>query len=559
MAYFLVRWRNNQISDKKISILVGLLWGLMINFSLYSIFIGGWSALLLGGRRGIKNFIVSAFIALLLGSGTILSYHLSASQNEISNFGYSHLVYWGASLNSFAVPSIFHPIEQVRNLSRELYKGPHDESGVANAGIVTFVLVLIGIIAIFRKGEAKKYAYLFLLSLVGGVFALGPLLRWDGQIVSNCAFEPITNAIWQVGHALKPKLFEPSPPPGMNCGVPLPGLWLGSFIPFLEGARVSSRYMFVAVLGLIPIAAIGLSIFRPGLKVLFMALWLLEFLPNPIYGVPLDNQIHPVYTYVAQNLQTNEGIIEVTAAGMHMNGDVLYTSVLSNVPTANGYGSFWPKHTMDLWLYFLNRPSRWQEEETLSLLRQNRIRYVLAYRIGKQEEDLIAMMQQGPELQFEGCLDPLPNQSLRKFPICVFEVVDKEAYLTRTTGWSEREAWGIWAQGTESQMNLVVSQPTDLVLSISATPFCVEGKNQTITIFVNNVLLSEHLWQDCNIWSDRVQIPSSILQSGSNDVLLRYSYAARPVDVTNGQNSDPRPLSVGFLEMRVEKTGDGSR
>jgi len=81
----------------------------------------------------------------------------------------------------------------------------------------------------------------------------------------------------------------------------------------------------------------------------------------------------------------------------------------------------------------------------------------------------------------------------------------------------------------------------------------VPGQHQAITVTINNTLIAHHVWQDCSPWSAQISIPSSLLKKGKNMLRFSFAYAARPVDVTQGQNGDTRWLSVGFSKMEVEK------
>lgn len=130
-------------------------------------------------------------IALLAGSPAIVLFCLEAHQDEMVFFDVSHSMGWGASLNSLVVPSVYHPIGWIREFARSVYTGPYNESGVANLGTVTVFLALVGLIAIFREREIRRYAWVFPLLLSGGVLSLGLLLKWNGEVVTGCAFRSL--------------------------------------------------------------------------------------------------------------------------------------------------------------------------------------------------------------------------------------------------------------------------------------------------------------------------------------------------------------------------------
>ncbi|MGQ9467892.1 MAG: hypothetical protein ACUVSG_09680 [Anaerolineae bacterium] len=123
----------------------------------------------------------------------------------------------------------------------------------------------------------------------------------------------------------------------------------------------------------------------------------------------------------------------------------------------------------------------------------------------------------------------------------------------RTSGWSGEEPWGVWAEGQQSEALLWGAHPVDVRLSIEAFPHCVPGRNQALRISVNGMEIAEHQWFDCNPWSGEWVIPSALLQPGVNFLKFQYAYAARPVDVTGGQNGDARWLSVGFSRLEIQE------
>lgn len=555
LAWVLERWGKEPVKGPfgRAALLAGLIWGWMINFSLYSLFLG---ALLILAWGGVRVLWKAAVFALLLSGPVLISYYIGIRADHVSYFDVYHLVWWGASLNSLAVPSVSHPIPAIQDVARGLYKGPGNESGVANLGLLTFLLVLIGTVAVLREGKGKRYARLFYAGALGVCFSLGLFLRWDGQIVSACVWKPVTMALWRIGHALKPKLFaEPLPGDPVSCGIPLPGLLFSAAVPFYEGARVASRYAFVAALGIVPLAAKGLEALRPTMRWALAALWVLEFLPRPFVGQPLPSQAHPAYIWVASHLPPGEGVVEVQYPTLRIGGDVLYASWLSGIPTASGVGSFYPQHTLALWRYFLDAPHAWENPETAIRLRIFGIRYILIYRQGEKEDTMIGDMRRNPLLRFVGCWDPLPGASPWPYPICVVEGLGEEekAAWFRTSGWSGEEPWGVWAEGQQSEAVLWVAHPVNVRLSMEAFPHCVPGRNQALRVSVNGVEIAEHQWSDCIPWSGEWMIPSALLQPGVNLLKFQYAYAARPVDVTGGQNGDARWLSVGFSRLGIQE------
>src|SRR5262245_50425590 len=130
------------------AIFPGVMWGLMISFSLYSVFLGAvgfaiWGRQLLMKVR-LKQALAVAALALIVGGPTLVVYEIGKHADEMENFSAAELVSWSASLNSLPIPSVFHPIPAVRHFAEAAYNGPKDESGVANLGIVTFACAIAG-------------------------------------------------------------------------------------------------------------------------------------------------------------------------------------------------------------------------------------------------------------------------------------------------------------------------------------------------------------------------------------------------------------------------------
>lgn len=538
----------------------GLLWGAMINFSLYSWFLGALVFLMWGkdlwSKAGVLRLLQILGVALCLGGPVTALYYLGAQRDGTVTFDAFHLLSWGASVNSLVAPSVYHPIAWIRAFARSIYRGPYDESGVANIGTVTIILAFTGLVAVLRKREIRQYTEVFFLLLGGGVLSLGLLMKWNGGVTNTCVFSHLNTFIWKIGHFLKPHLFvSPEPEGPFVCGLPLPALLLAAIVPFWESARVASRYAFIAILGILPLSIRGLRALPRSIKWLAVVCWLVEFLPHPTGNLPLPSQLHPAYVWVSQHISRGEAVVEVRYPTLQIGGSTLYAALLGQAPTASGVGSFWPRHTFDLWQYFLHTSDAWQNEETAAVLRVFRVRYVLVYIYGEKETALLEEIQQNHRLHFIGCFDPPSGPSPWPMPICVVEVSEMpdKPILLRTSGWSGKEAWGVWAEGTRSEASLWIPYQTDVRLLLEAFPHCAPGRQQTLVIKVNGVSIAEHQWGDCSSWNGEVVLPASLLHKGANHLEFIYAYAVRPVDITNGLNGDARWLSVGFVKLTVEE------
>jgi hypothetical protein len=553
-----IRRSGKRPPRKRLLWLCGLIWGLMINFSLYSIFLGG-TAFSMWGRRifslsKVKQLAAITAIALVVSAPTTIPYTLGIQQDQVESFEIPHALHWGASLNSLASPFVFHPLDWVKDVTEVFYTGSRDESGIANLGPVTCLLGLTGLVFLVKRKGPKSLIWLMAIGLL---LSLGLLLKWDGEVVTSPIFQSLNSLVWQIGHALKPGLFASQKPiHPFDEGIPLPGFLLAATVPFWESARVMTRYALVGGLGLIALAAYGLWRLPKAARYALAAIWLLEVLPIPTGSLPLPTQLHPAYQWlVGHPLPVGEGIADIEYPSIKIDGETLFATQLHQTPIVAGTGSFWPQHTLFLWEYFIDNEQALASPEAALVLRSYRVRYIFLHQQGRKEEAMWSQISQNPLLHPIGCFAPAEGPSPWPHPICIAEVADPPDpfNVMLRKGWSGREAWGIWADGTESRIRWVAASQTDHVLHLEAFPHCVPGEHQSITVEANGTLLMAHQWQDCEPWLGEVTIPASIVKTGWNDIQLTYAYALSPAELTGGENPDPRQLSTGFTRLEIER------
>jgi len=371
--------RAPESKQRRWVVYTGVMWGLMINFSLYGVFIGVLAFLLWGRQifqpRRLGQIIIAGLIALILGLPTIGMYAVGTWEDHTRIHGAEHNMWWGASLNSLFIPSIFHPLEPVRNLARSIYKGPYNESGVMNFGLLTSMLALVGCAVVVNT--RPRTAGLVILALTSIILSMGLLLRWNGEVIQHPVFRPLNAWIWNLGHALKPQVFSASRPGPFENGVPLPGFLLTAIVPFWEGARTVSRYAVLGMLSMVVLAGIALESLPRIARIGLIALWLVEMLPSPIRNLPVPIQPHPAYTWLMrQPLGPGEGILEMTYPTLRIGGEILWATSFHRKPTVSGAGSFWPEHTFALWSYFLNDQTALSNPQVGFVLKQYGIRYL---------------------------------------------------------------------------------------------------------------------------------------------------------------------------------------
>jgi len=537
----------------------GLIWGMMINVSLYSIFLGGLVFIFLGKKfwqiKNILRVLATAVLALVLASPTIVLYWRGSQLIRLYQWGIAHNLHWGISLNGLFAPFTAHSLEIVRKISSVLYSGPHDESGVSTLGLVTCVLACVGLVLVIKKRPCPWG--LLWLTIGGGLLAMGLLFKWNGVVVQIDGIRGLDAILWRIGHSLKPGLFPTVlPEPGFEAGIPLPGFLMMVFVPFWESARALDRYVFLAMLGAVTLAAIALQKFPKLVRYSLVLLWLVEILPPPTTeGVPVYFQLHPAYAWLAsQSLEVDEGIVDMSYPTLSMGGEVLTAASLHGKPTISGQGSFFPEPTIWLWNHLTTEKEALSRPYIGALLHQYHVRYLFLHMLGNREQGMWSMVVKNPVFQPVGCFDPLPEVTPWPYPICVAElrpVAARSDILLRQTGWSPQENWGTWAQGLVSTVQWLVATQQDYSLRLEALPFCAPGRYQAVTIKINGQMLTHHQWQGCETWEEDVAIPSSFVKSGWNQLTFEYGYAVSPSDVTGGMNPDLRLLSVGFVKLEV--------
>ncbi|GIV89342.1 MAG: hypothetical protein KatS3mg055_1860 [Chloroflexus sp.] len=559
LAWSLERAKDASSSrQRRWLIIAGLLWGCMIHFALYGIFIGGLT-LLIWGRQLLRphrlgQVLIVGSIAFLTGLPVIGLYVVGTRADHTYVYGAENNAYWGASLNSLLVPSVGHSIEPIRNLARAFYQGPYNESGVMNLGLLTITLGLIGY-GISLKFQLRGRS-LVILTFAGIILSLGIFLRWNGQFVQIPIFRAINYWLWDIGHTLKPHVFAETIPEPFANGVPLPGFVLTAIVPFWEGARVASRYAVFGMLGLSVLAGIALDALPKAVRIGLIALWLVEILPSPTQSLPVPLQPHPAYAWLSQqSLQDGEGIIDLMYPTLRMSGEILWATTLHQKPTVSGSGSSWPLHIFGLWDYLANYHTALSDPETGSVFKSYGVRYILVHIINNQAQEMWTMVQNNPVIKPITCFDPLPTPNPWPYPICVGELhVDTQSLpLMTNKGWFGREPWGRWADGHYSTAGWIAETAQDYFLHLTAAPFCVPARQQHISIRVNGENFGSFRWRDCEVRKATILIPAPVVKRGWNDVSLFYDYAARPSETTHGQNPDSRLLSVAFLTLAVEE------
>ena len=168
------------------------------------------------------------------------------------------------------------------------------------------------------------------------------------------------------------------------------------------------------------------------------------------------------------------------------------------------------------------------------------------------EGGLLADARQNADLQFVQCFAPSGQTSPWNYPICVLEVkpsTTPDINVLFGSGWSGKENWGVWAEGTDSRISWVAMEHQSYHLTVTAFPNCIPGQDQQLSAEVDGQVLASHVWHGCAPWTTVVTIPAALVQVGANDVVLRSAYAAHP---QGGTAKDSRRLSAGFTTLKID-------
>jgi hypothetical protein len=395
----------------------------------------------------------------------------------------------------------------------------------------------------------------------GLALSLGLTLKWDGQPVRWEALRGLDNALWRLGYLLKPGFFPtPHPPPPFDTAVPLPGLLLSILVPFWERTRVFARYALLASVGLYLLTALSLARVRHAwARGLLAALLVIELLPPPSDNAPFPPVEHPAFAWLRQHADPAQGIVDLDAwqpdrLYLPNRGPTLLATGYHRRPTVAGASSILPAHVAFLDQWLSAHPHPFAVAAFAPLWRYTGVRYILFHISGGYAQALLGEAAQNPDLQDRGCFDPPPRRSPWAYPMCIFEVTSwpvPDFNILPQAGWSGAEEWGRWVEGTVGRGTWMAPQHVPYRLKIETFPICDASRPQHLAVEVNEATLATHAWQGCELWSAEMQIPAQQIEIGWNALVLRSAYAARPVDLTGGKNSDTRWLSVGVQRLEV--------
>ncbi len=546
----------------------GLLWFLAISGSLYSLWLGG---LIIGvwvlgryltkgiiGREAISALATAGLTGLLLSLPLAVLFLRSIRAANVPPRDLLALNHWGASLNSIAIPAVYHP--WLGGLARAIYRGPIDESAVANVGLAAVITALASIPLIWRNKLWRPLLFLVMGSLV---LALGISLRWDGESLRWPLLDPFNRAIWSLGHLTKPSVFPAAElPASMKGSIPMPGMILAALVPFWEGARTSARFMLVTGLGLFMMLSLGVDRLRPKWARLVLAVILVfEAMPIQVIGVPAPVTTHPAFEWVRENYPDGVGIVDVYAPQMNtlqlkVGGETLLATEFHGASTASGASSVWPAQATVLNNLLPALPNPLATSDLAYILQAYQVQLILFHMAGPHAEGVLDGTDGNKAIELVACFPPVEGPSAWPDPICILEVAPPDIGFTNLllqNGWSGAEDWGIWVEGEQATARWLATAPGTKQLTFSIFPHCLPEKQQSMVIENNGIIVSEHHWSNCDPWDGQILLPEESVNEGWNDLVLNFDYATSPAELTAGENPDARKLAAGFTTLMISE------
>jgi hypothetical protein len=265
---------------------------------------------------------------------------------------------------------------------------------------------------------------------------------------------------------------------------------------------------------------------------------------------------HPAYTWLSQQSLDDQGIATVFAARSSIivlsnHGYNLLAVDYHHQPTVEGAAGVKPKQNSVLNEWLATHEHPFWNPDFGRIMRSYKVRYLLLEMQSDWDTELWQELQSAKEIKQVDCFPPPTDHSPWNWPICVAEVLPEQYPSFNVLfheGWSGIEDWGVWAEGTESRAQFVLTHRSPVRLELGLFPLCVAGKPQQVWIYVNGVESASYKWPDCEPWKTAITVPANRVQVGFNDITVRSAFAQPPADAAD---DDPRRLSVGLTRLEA--------
>ena len=172
-------------------------------------------------------------------------------------------------------------------------------------------------------------------------------------------------------------------------------------------------------------------------------------------------------------------------------------------PTVAGAAGVRPKQNAVLNEWLATHEHPFWNPDFGRIMRTYKVRYLLLEMQGDWEKGLWEEAQAAKEIKPVKCFPPPEDENPWNWPICIAEVLPEphpSFNVQLHEGWSGMEDWGVWAEGTESRAQFLLTHRSPVRLELGLFPLCVPGKPQQVWIDVNGVELADYRWPDCEPW-----------------------------------------------------------
>ncbi len=544
-VYFTLRCARAEKAGRGPWLGAGAAWALTVLFHPYFgwVWVITWAALAWACRRALRPLGAGLAVTLALVGpyGAAVAAVLGGGFWQPVG-GLAYTFQSGVSPDFLVLPSPFNLLVG-RAVSRAVdYQSPPNLEGkLGTLGLTVWVLLALGLVRFRVLGG--PFRPLLGAAAVFLALALGPVAMVGGRVADVGLFRPVNQALWGLGEALKPAVFTTEPPEWVLRGLPLPAFVWVAAVPLGEGVRAMARLIIPAGLVFNLAAARVLGEVPRRLGLVLGLVWLAELLPGPVGWTALP-EVHPVYDWLAARRDQGAALV-VGGHGPVTRAPHLWSALVRDVPTANGYASYQPAYYEALWRGLAESDAAF--DDTVGVLYGLNVRF-LVVEVGDDVDRLMyARAGRSPNLRFVRCFEPAaPGRWF--LPACVFELqppaeAARQFDLLFDRGWWIREGWGRWAVDREASAFFWRTGPAPR-LDLEAFPNCVPGETQTLSLSLNGRPVLTEAFDDCRPARVSVRLPAEALTGGWNRLSFKFGYA-RPAP------GSPVPLAAGLTKARL--------
>ena len=317
---------------------------------------------------------------------------------------FATVVGYSADPTDFFVPNLLHPLWG--NKLQSLFVS-QARLWVERSIYLSWVALFLAVFAILvRRRDSSVQAYAA-VAVVACVLALGPVLRWGGEIVALSLPESLEDLFTRIG--LLPILVRRFGTTDGRFTVPLPAQVLRLTVPVVTPIRVWARMGLFAAFAVAALAGIGLDrlltqidsgwspMARRIVGWLAVALFLFDLAAiPPLWPIssPFITSTEPRAVDLWLKTQDDGSLIEFPIS---LQGSQLFYSIAHSKPIVTGYGTFVPQHFEEKVSILETFP----REGSLAVLQDWQVRYVLvnSVRYGSNWPAMETLLEKAGELE----------------------------------------------------------------------------------------------------------------------------------------------------------------